>query len=77
MSGPYGPLTHHAPDKETRSSRHLDRAERGRNGLDIHIADPLEHQRVPERCIGLHDQHHHRPQPTASAAVRDLRERQF
>lgn len=27
--------------------------------------------------IGLHDQHHHRPQSTAAAADRNLRERQF
>ena len=60
------------------ASRHyLDPAERGRHRLDIHFVDPVEHQRVPERCIGLHDQHHHRPQPTAAAASRHLRERHF
>ncbi|MFK0050538.1 hypothetical protein ACIQU4_41860 [Streptomyces sp. NPDC090741] len=29
------------------------------------------------RCIGLHDQHHHRPRPTSAATGRYLRERQF
>ncbi len=41
------------------SHHHLDCVERGRNRLDFYIVDPVEHQRVQERCIGLHDQHHH------------------
>ncbi|EST18187.1 hypothetical protein [Streptomyces niveus] len=32
------------------SRRHLDRAERGCDRLDIHIVDSVEHQRIPERC---------------------------
>jgi hypothetical protein len=61
----------------TASRDHLDRAERGCHPFDIHIVNPVENQRLPERCIGLHDQHHHRPQPNTAAVGKYLRERHF
>lgn len=59
------------------SRHHLDRAERDRNRLDLHLADPVEHQRIPEPGISLHDQHHHCSQPARAANGTHLRERHF
>lgn len=57
------------------SRHHIDRAEGSGHRLDVHVVDPVEHERVPERCVGLHDQHRHRPQPRTAETAEDLTER--
>ena len=41
------------------SGHDLNRPEGGRYLLDVHLVDPVEHERFPERCVGLRERDRH------------------